>query len=335
MIMTNPCLQHSHRHQSGLTLIELMIAMLIGLILVSAIGFVFVSSSRSYREDERNARMQDEVRYAMAALTAELEMAGFWGPLLVPGAITLDDSLNDPKCGNDSAGIGWIYVSRTPVFALDNALQADVNTQFNGCIKNVLEGSDVVVIRRVAGSTESAGGGMPFLRTNGTIGTLFRGENPNDPSAIVPAPFADWLFQPSIWFIRNYSVSAGDGIPCLTRLVLQGDPPTFTAASSVQCMAQGIEDLQLEYGVDIDSNGAADQFVTAPDAAQLTRIIEVRVNLLARSTDALPAYRNAKTYAISNADPKTPDDHFYRRAMQTTVFLRNPAALRRLFPTAP
>jgi type IV pilus assembly protein PilW len=67
----------SLKRQSGLTLIELMVAMTLGMILTIAIGQIFMSSRFTHTSTNENARMQENARFALALLERELRMAGF------------------------------------------------------------------------------------------------------------------------------------------------------------------------------------------------------------------------------------------------------------------
>ena len=56
------------RRQTGLTLVELMIAVTIGLVISGAVLGVYVNAVRSFSQDERYARMQENGRYALRVL---------------------------------------------------------------------------------------------------------------------------------------------------------------------------------------------------------------------------------------------------------------------------
>lgn len=313
------------RQAAGISLIELMIALLLGLWLIAAIGTLFTASSRNYREDQARVHLQDELRFALATLLSDLEMAGFWAELLDPAGIALDGSLNDPGC-NPVGTARWAYADRSALTALDNATPATVAQVFS-CLQpdQIAADTDIVAIKRVTGRPSGAGNGV-FLRTNGVVGSLFLGASPQDPTRAVPPPFQDWAYVPSIYFIRRYSVTPGDGVPNLCRLALQGPTPRFVT----ECLAEGIEDLQLSYGIDTDGDGAADRFLHDATPGELSRVVAVRVALLVRSVDPLQHYHNRKTYRLGNAPARAPADRYYRRAVQATAHIRNPSALRRL-----
>jgi len=65
----------SVRRQSGLTLIELMVAMVLGLIVAAGIVTVFLSTSNSNRAQTQMARLQEEGRFAVTQLKNDLRMA--------------------------------------------------------------------------------------------------------------------------------------------------------------------------------------------------------------------------------------------------------------------
>lgn len=63
------------RHQSGLTLIELLVAMVLGLIVAGGIISVFISTSNSNRVQVQMAQLQEEGRFAITTIKNDLRMA--------------------------------------------------------------------------------------------------------------------------------------------------------------------------------------------------------------------------------------------------------------------
>jgi type IV pilus assembly protein PilW len=64
--------------QVGLTLLELMISLSLGLLLLTGIGTIYVGSNQTYRVQEQNARIQESGRYALDILGRSLRQAGYW-----------------------------------------------------------------------------------------------------------------------------------------------------------------------------------------------------------------------------------------------------------------
>ena len=138
----------------------------------------------------------------------------------------------------------------------------------------------------------------------------------------MPAEFSYWRYEPEVYWIRDYALAAGDNIPTLCRKYM------LNGVMTTEAIAQGIEDMQIEYGIDRSGDGYADEYVTGPTTDEMDKVISVRIYLLARSTEPDTNYLNDKNYAFSNSAiaPQDPQDSYYRRVFSTTVKVRNNAA---------
>jgi len=321
-------------HQSGLTLIELMIAMTLGLIMAGGVITLFTVNRHSFNRDEMVLQMQDDARQGIRELVNDLSMSGYWADLMLPATITPDASLAvGADCG-PAGVVNWIYQTVTPgtgdnesLMTVDNATAATAAASFSCLAAEVVPGTDIIAVKRVAGAVAPAAlsNDTVYLRTNGTVGLLFREPAATPPAVPVPAPFTDWEYRPSIYYIRNFATVPGDGIPTLCRKVLDytGIPDVVT-----DCLAQGIENLQIEFGLDSDGDGNPNAFVANPTAAEMQTAVSARIMVLARSARNDLKYTNAKTYTLSNAPAYSPNDNFYRRVYTVNVGLRNLKTLR-------
>lgn len=315
--------------QSGFTLTELMIAMVLGVILAGGVVNLFVVGQRSFRMDETVARMQDEGRFAINELVRDVRMAGYIGELVHPVSITADPALT---AGIDCGVAGqpdWILGFFDDVTddintltAVDNATGATANAAFS-CINagELQPQTDVVGVKRFAGRAVPAAGIVAntiYMQSNALEGVMYQA--PLGAGAGVADPLNEWEYRPSIYYIRNFTNTAGDGIPSLCRKSLD-----FTAAIGIQteCVAEGIEDLQIEYGLDNDGSGSADQYLPNPTLAQLQNVISARIFVLARTLNPDFTYTDNRTYNLSNAVPYTPNDNFHRRLYTVTVPIFN------------
>ncbi len=66
-------------NQSGFGLVEVMVAMVLGLLVVLGITQIFVSSKQTYETQDASARLQEDARYVLSRITQELRMAGMFG----------------------------------------------------------------------------------------------------------------------------------------------------------------------------------------------------------------------------------------------------------------
>lgn len=316
------------KQQSGFSVVEVMVALLLSMTLGVAVVSVFVNNSYSFTQDDNIARMSDDARFALREVAFEVSMAGHYGELHVPAIVTPDAALSiGVDCG-PAGQVNWMY--RTveagtgnthSISAIDNATNAQVAAA-HSCFATgeLLEGTDVISIKRVAGAESAAlrPGGV-YLRTNGTVGLLFRAPASATPSIVVGLPRADWEYRPSIYYIRQFANTPGDGIPTLCRKVLRGAGPSMTT----ECIATGIEDMQVEYGLDTTEDGHPNVYSTGPSLAEMQSVVSARIFLLARTTDIDTRYTNDKTYSISNAPDFVPADSFHRRVFSTNVSIQN------------
>lgn len=319
---------HKSKMQAGFSVVEVMIAMLLSLALATVVITVFVNNSYSFSQDDNISRMQDDARHALREIAFEISMAGHYADLHMPEMVTPDGALSiGTDCG-PAGETNWMYRTieagtgnTMSIAAIDNASNADVIAA-HSCFTSgeILAGTDVVAIRRVAGSEAGAlsAGGI-YLRTNGTVGLLFRAPMPATPTITVAAPRGDWQYRPSIYFIRQFAYSPGDGIPTMCRKTLRGAGPSMTT----ECLATGIENLQVEYGIDTSENGNPNVYVTNPTLTQMQNAVAARIFLVARTTKIDTRYTNRKTYSVSNSGDFEPDDSFHRRVFSTSVTIQN------------
>jgi type IV pilus assembly protein PilW len=314
--------------QKGFSVVELMIALLLSMALAAAVVTVFVNNSYSFSQDDNIGRMQDDARHALRELAFDISMAGHYAELHLPGSVQYDGGLLvGTDCG-PSGELNWIYRTTESgtgnslsITAIDNATSAAVIARHSCFSANEIQpATDVVAIKRVAGAeatTLSADGA--YLRTNGTVGYLFSGVTPAAPPVTVIAPSADWAFRPSIYYIRRFANTPGDDIPTLCRKVLRGAGPSMVT----ECLATGIEDLQVEYGIDTTSDGHPNVYLTDPTVAAMQSVVTARIFLVARTTELDTRYENNKTFNVSNAPGRTPADSFHRRVFSTSVSIQN------------
>src|SRR5207248_9785265 len=112
------------------------------------------------------------------------------------------------------------------------------------------------------------------------------------------APLRKYIVN--IYFISTDNGS-GVAVPTLKRLEFTGSGWTETP------LVEGIEELNIEYGIDNNSDGAPDAYTADPSAYTYTgcatctavnnwmNVVTARINLLARNVDTSPNYTDSKT----------------------------------------
>ena len=326
--------ERNSKRRNGFTLIELMIAMVLGLVVMGGVVTLFAQSQRSFRVDKSISNMQAEARFALQEISRDLRMAGFLSEPLNPASIFAHAGLViGTDCGI-AAQPNWIYGLRdgatgeiNTVTTVDNATAGTAAASYS-CIAGgeLRPTSDVLSTKRVVGNTTTVANRLPgavYVRANGSFGRMYI----NGAAPGVPVPFNDWEYRPRVYYIRNFTTVAGDGIPSLCRKVLAwGAPPTM----QTECIAQGVEDLQVEFGLDPDGDGNVNAYMQNPTLTQMQQAISARIYLLVRTVDEDFSYTDARSYAVSNAPVYTPGDNFHRRLYEITVPIHNLRNFRRL-----
>ena len=309
----------------GYTLVEFMVAVTLGMMLILVVSSVFISGGKSYREDDRSARMQENGRFAMKVLTEDLGMAGMWGPVKSSSSITSTIGATCP------GGVGITFDSTNPVSVIDQATGSGANSSYS-CITaaNVYDPAaivagtsrpDVLVIKRVLGGKSEAvtGSSAAYLKITDGNGELVQ---------TTPESFAGgseyWQFMPRIYYIRKKS---SDSAPTLVMKYLN-DVVMATGDDYESPLVDGVENMQVEFGVDTDADGVANKYMTAPTADELANVVNAKIYLLIRSASYEPKDPlNTKTYNLGSTVISAQNDRYQRRVFSTTVSLRNPANL--------
>ncbi len=330
---------HNIRQQRGLSLIELMVSILLGVILSSGIIAVYLESKRNYAAEEEMARIQENGRFALELLKRELSMAGFYG-----GYFIAEDDLNAEALtggGEECVATGqWVLDMTTPIELINNFNNSWVTnspTTLAGCVPAnawVKAGSDVVTVKRTSAKPTMFEGQLVdgakaqdaqyYLKVEdyGDTKDWFYGTSVADDFSADPNDVDEyWEVYAKLFYIRNWSVTVGDNIPvlCVRELVQNG------MATTDRCLVEGIEDMQIEFGVDLTSDDVPNTYT--PDPNEMNQVVTARIYLLVRSLNELVSSENAntKTYqlGLDAGTVTTVNDGYMRQLFSTTVLVRN------------
>ncbi len=101
----------NRKHSSGFTMIELLIAMAVGLVLLAAVYSVFLVQNKELRNQEQITEMQQNARMAMEMISRDLMMAGFGGynaTAVLPRCVGTTTATNAPCVGITAANANSI-----------------------------------------------------------------------------------------------------------------------------------------------------------------------------------------------------------------------------------
>ncbi len=311
----------------GFSIIELMIAMMLGLFLSAALIGVFFSGKRSYTEHEESAHMQENARFALRYISRELTMSSFMAGMLSADTDTIAPTAVATDCGASN----WATDIALGIEIVDNWQSGNVDTTSGStltCVSDLVTSSDVLTIKRTAdqptaeGGVGSADDGQMYVRIEDY------GSTANFEYVADGGSFSDLAGQVDYWkyyakaiYVRNYSNSSDDGIPTLCVAQLTEN------SMSTECLAEGVEAMQVEFGIDTDVDGNIDYFTTSPSSTEMELAISAQIYLLMRSVGTSQGYTNNTRYALGNTainGGAAFADGYQRRVFSTTVKLRNP-----------
>lgn len=301
--------------QRGFSLIEMMVALVLGAIVVAGMVGLFSSSRQAYQIQSGDNFLQQNMRFAEDRLGWSLRMASFWGGDSInagnltvnstaPGAVT---ALG--KCdGNWATAVNPATAGGGGVYGYDGAATFPLDATCIGGSANYAPGTSVLVVRYAdpqmlppgpaisgfAPAESSTISGNPsevfVLSTPASSAQLFAGTPPSTPISglhrYAYAYHVDMYYvQPCDVYASGTTCSAnadgGHPLPTLMRLSLQTD-----GTLKSEPVVDGIEQINFEYGVIVDASGAQ-QTPTYKSATDVTsanlwnKVVAVRVSMVA------------------------------------------------------
>lgn len=345
--------------QRGFSLVELMVAMAISLVLLAGALSILYSSKLTYTETDRLARLQEAGRTVIELMMRDARAAGFMGCSRPVVGDEFVNGLNSPtgllwnfadpafgyeaKVGNwaptldgtlfpDAVAGSDVLVLRTtrqgmPVFRINNTITAATNINAPISVDRdpnaaIVAGTPMVIADcegatvfeatafTPSGSTalieHSDGAGVPGTNTSDDLARGFVLG-----AQVMPV-------QTVMYYVRN---SASGNGPALWQKVGTADPVE---------LVQGVQNLQVTYGVDNDGDLLADQYLTAEGvqaAGRWPRVISLSLAVLVRSPEEAGPQPDKATYQLLGVGQGATlgpfNDRRQRAVFATTVVLRN------------
>jgi type IV pilus assembly protein PilW len=278
------------RPARGFTLVELMVALAISMVIVLALITLLINVNRNNSELTRTNRLIENGRFALQLLDADMSHGGFWGGF-VPKFDDLGvsgPSTDVPKGVPDPclAYAAWDADYKTQligiplqVYEIDNPVPSPTLSVCASKVVSPKAGTDVLFVRHADQSDPAAGGtdscvlGAGGCPTANEVYFQYSNCNPVAPdtepsgpvlSAGTAATFplrkraCGTSLEPvrklvsNMYYVRDYAVTAGDGIPTLMRANFSN-----SAFQSAQPLIEGIEGFRVELGIDnVSDNGS-------------------------------------------------------------------------------
>lgn len=344
------CFLRQKIRQRGLTLVELMVALVLSLVLMIGVVTVFQSNKSTFRTQEVLAEVQENGRVALALMTQDIRNAGYRGCDFASreGAtleVTLNNATTYPWSAFDFAVDGFDAGS-------GGSWTPSLPSAISGASPSPLSGTDVLTVRaarsgdaRVTENTltsaeikAEAGANIEkfdiLLISDCKTAAVFQATNVQNSatSALTTITHQTGSGSPGNATIdiskkyiggevivltthTYYIANAPDGQPALYRIENGGTP---------QEIVRGVEDLQVTYGVDTDEDRLANKYEPASSAIDWGAVVSVRLAVLVRSSrdDVTDTYQS---YVFPTTPAILATDYRLRQAYSNTVTVRNKA----------
>ena len=343
-VKTKQIVKQPLKYQGGFSLLEIFIALSIGLVIFAGVLSVFVGIKTTTTETSSYGELQENGRFAISLLSDDLLRQDFWGDYT--GTVDLA-SINPVPGAPAGECIGGGINNGTFPLAVGKfrtlwGQTATSATILSGCRTDAKIGSDVLQLKRVISSKliQRDASGNPILDVNGNqmpitvalAGNFYLVSNMNNgtifASGAVPViPNGQvWEYQHHIYYVRE-ETQGSNKVPVL----MQG---RLSNTLSFAPIIDGIEMIYFEYGIDTDTDptnpgyGIINAYVPAINMNDAlwnnanSRILSVKIYVLARNILPDNKYTNTNTYQIG-AQTYTFNDNYRRLLFSSTVTLYN------------
>lgn len=318
----------------GFTLVEWLVAMLLGLFLLAGVFTVFVMSRSSSEDAFDQSELQENGRLAIRLISQDIKWAGFFGAYtgqstqvgsslsLSTGSTILSasDCLDERSVGSLPSPLGPIrglWVSRV---SASKGLSGFTCIDANDRVAN----SDVISIKRLVGRPIPASEGLDtnrfYMATNSQEARVIKGSETR--------PLFGANNESQIWEYQHYIyyLSQEDGIPVLRKryLTVNGGSALIGGA-----MAEGVEHMVLMYGVDdsLVPDGRIDRYMSTDQMTAQRwnegRVLGARLFLLIRAARESSRYKNNNSYQLGNITVNGGGDGYRRLLLESSIALRN------------
>ncbi|MBP4079439.1 MULTISPECIES: PilW family protein [Aeromonas] len=318
----------------GFTLVEWLVAMLLGLFLLAGVFTVFVMSRSSSEDAFDQSELQENGRLAIRLISQDIKWAGFFGAYTgqstqVGSSLSLSAGSIVPASSDclDERSVGSLPSNAGPIRGLwVSRVSTTKGLAGFACIlaADRVENSDVISIKRLVGRPIPASEGLDtnrfYMASNSQEARIIKGSETR--------PLFGANNESQIWEYQHYIyyLSQEDGVPVLRKryLTVNGGSALIGGA-----MAEGVEHMVLMYGVDdsLIPDGRIDRYISTDQMTTQRwnegRVLGARLFLLIRAARESSRYKNNNSYQLGNITVDGGGDGYRRLLLESSIALRN------------
>jgi len=313
----------SNRSQKGFSLVELMVGMTISLFVAGVALSYLITSSRNLTEKTGLDLIQENSRFALEILSTSIRQAGL-NNVRRPNTV----NLNNPTQGTSN--------TIDPVFT-DSICTSNLNLQ------PTIPGASSVACNQ--DNVNNTFGAITTMQSDRLAIQLQTERSFLTCAGTTITPSQDEMVRAvTIFWAGDIDGDGVSSLYCQTYIYngpVLDDITTYTLSGTAVPLVDGVEMLQVQYGVDtIDAgstepDGDVDKYVSFSNvaASETDDIVSIKIGLLVSPGQAIATEQNSdniseeKEYRVLDGYYKsTAGDRVRRQAVSTTVFLPNMAS---------
>jgi type IV pilus assembly protein PilW len=333
------------KQQAGMSLVEILVSLVISIFLLGGIIQVYLANKAAYSFTNAISRVQENGRFSVDIITRDLRMAGFFGCAIFDpndtnsivnnlnpagaGYAASFDWLGDGLIsGTDNAGLNGSdsitirgakpdQLNVLPPYNINSSANISVTPNSNIKAGDIVmatncRGADIFQVTNTTPSTNAAKNSVVHNTGTGHNPGNYnpgncQGENAHCLSQTYGADASVIELQ-----VVTYSIQVGDS----------GEPALFRSENGDDLeLIEGIEKMQLLYGVDTSDDGYPNRYFISTDVTDMNEVIAVRLMLLVRSeSDFITEAKQKYTFDSISTEAT---DWRLRQVFSTTIALRN------------
>jgi type IV pilus assembly protein PilW len=326
------------RREVGYTLIEMMVALLIGGMILGGVMFTYLSMKITTKDTMAIGEMQETGRLAINIMQRDIEQVGFWGTFYDDSFTSANtQTLSNPGggCFEGLNNASFPDLASKSNFRSIYAMTANTTTELS-CINKPLKGSDILQIKFLQGkplvvntTKNEMQNDENYFIAEQEQAQFVRGQvsasNINTNASIWPYSHHVYYVAEQTYEIHNNKIT----VPVLMRKRLSGS--NMTAES----IMEGVENIRFVFGLDTNSDGRIDTYRSVDDMAssdweERKMVLAVQIFLLIRTLqEDTSSHIKNQIYTLGEDQGGRElsfDDGYRRTVFTTTIRLNNVGA---------
>ncbi len=328
--MSTPA-KFNYRLQSGISMVEILVSLVISVFLLGGIVQVYLGNKTTFKFANAISEVQENGRFSLDTISQDIRQLDDWGcigfdpdrietHLSAVTVVGYDADLHDFEDNDAIEGTNDTGLNNSDTITIRGSRPGQVNivgpfaTAGQGFIETTttttITNNDILLIMRCGENNINTD--ADIIRVTGVgVGT----NSPNNRRISHNGNMA-------LPYRNDASVRELQTVTYSIQLSPNGQPALYRADFALdQELIEGVEEMQILYGVDTDSDDVPNRYDTSVVVPDFDNVVSVRVMLLVRSFEDFVT-EAPQVFTFNGVQRVAPDRRF-RQVFTTTIALRN------------